>query len=235
MTPKDLEIMSAMLDGEATERETQRILSQLHDPEMREAWQRLCQQKDGLHADSAEWSGVDISQSVMGALEAEAHATAGAPAESAAAGQALSGITAAAGSTDVSRALPWWQSLAVAASVAMVVVAGFQLSSGPQSGLNLPPQVVESPSGDSQALNGPVVAESLEAPQLSPEQKAEYEAYIQELLLRHAVPGTVSGASDIAPLARLSSYTVPAVSGETGTDEVSTAGASAENAGEAAP
>lgn len=94
--------LSALMDGEATELELQRVLRHLDDPQVRQTWQRLHQVRSAMHREPL--VAVDVSAAVREALDGvELDATA-AP----------------------NRASGWksWQRMAVAASVTLAVLGG---------------------------------------------------------------------------------------------------------------
>lgn len=104
MSDKLRESVSALMDGEVSELELRRVLTHADSAEVRERWRGYQLARGAISGDSLRFANVDLSSQVAAAVEAEAVP----------AGQRLS---------------PWWKSLgglAVAASVAAVVVVGGQ-------------------------------------------------------------------------------------------------------------
>ncbi len=98
--------LSALMDGEASELELQRILKQLDDPAVRQAWQRLNHVRHAMRREPL--IQVDVSQAVRAALTADQ------PADST---SAVAFVPARRG----------WQSAAIAASVMLAVLGGVRM------------------------------------------------------------------------------------------------------------
>lgn len=96
--------LSALMDGETSELELQRILKNLDDPDVRQSWQSLHQVRSAMHQEP--FVVVDVSAGVMAALEGVSMDTVEQAAPKAASG--------------------WkgWQRMAVAASVTLAVLGG---------------------------------------------------------------------------------------------------------------
>lgn len=94
--------LSALMDGEATELELQRVLRHLDDPQIRQAWQRMHHVRSAMHREPL--VALDVSVAVREALDGVEMDKAVAPV----------------------RASGWksWQRMAVAASVTLAVLGG---------------------------------------------------------------------------------------------------------------
>lgn len=99
--------LSALMDGEASELELHRVLGQLDDPEVRQAWQRMHLVRSAMHQEPV--LAVDVSAAVREALDSVEM-------------EAVAPVQAAA----PARGAGWksWQRMAVAASVTLAVLGG---------------------------------------------------------------------------------------------------------------
>ena len=66
---KDKVILSAMLDGEASERDIQRILGQSHDAEIHAYWQSLVRQRDRQQVALEAWASIDLVADISASLD----------------------------------------------------------------------------------------------------------------------------------------------------------------------
>lgn len=101
--------LSALMDGEASELELQRILKHLDDPAVRQRWQHLNHVRSAMHREPL--MQVDVSQAVRAALAEDSRAD----------------TAPAASSTAVASTRKGWQSVAIAASVMLAVLGGVRL------------------------------------------------------------------------------------------------------------
>lgn len=109
MTDRDLERLSALMDGEAAEHEVHQALKALEeDPSLADTWKRYHIAQSALRREAGSWSGVDLRASLAAKVAAEA-----APARPVTASRRRLGLQALA-------------SVAVAASVALVTVFSWQ-------------------------------------------------------------------------------------------------------------
>lgn len=111
--------LSALMDGEASELELQRILKHLDDPGVRQTWQRLNHVRWAMHREPV--MAVDVSQAVRAALAEKAPAV---PAS-------------------VATARKGWQQVAIAASVMLAVLGGVRMYN--QDSLQQAPALAQSP------------------------------------------------------------------------------------------
>ena len=100
--------LSALMDGEASELELQRVLRHLDEPEVRRAWQNLHQLRSAMHQEP--FAAVDVSAGVMAAL----------------ADAAMDDNPQTDAADQSPKAAGWknWQRMAVAASVTLAVLGG---------------------------------------------------------------------------------------------------------------
>jgi sigma-E factor negative regulatory protein RseA len=188
------ESLSALLDDEANELEVERVLSAAgDDEELRATWRRYSLVRGALDGQVPGWSGLDVSAGVRDAIEAERFA-----------GGAVSGLR--------QRLAKPFASLAVAASVAaMVVLGGQQLALTGQS---------EAGATEAYVARGPVLtfdnpqAMALPAsygtqplPALEPATRTAYKELARQRMARymqdHAEQAALNSPQGLIPFARV--------------------------------
>lgn len=188
--------LSALMDGETSELELQRILKNLDDPDVRQSWQSLHQVRSAMHQEP--FAAVDVSAGVMAALE---------------------GISpdAVEQQTTPKSASSWkgWQRMAVAASVTLAVLGGVRFyNQGPTVAA---PELVQTAAPVQQVApvylrERPVILASYSAQDVQSEQELEQEntersslwhrEQLPLYLKQHAQQSSVGG---VLPYARAAS------------------------------
>jgi sigma-E factor negative regulatory protein RseA len=208
--------LSALMDGEATEMETHRLLkAAAEDPQLRERWKRYHMASSTIKGEPATTS-VDYSAAISAAIEQEpAHRT--------------SGLAVFAGSAG---------RFAIAASVALVAVFGVQQLNSPTgliesggeisefAGVENPAEnsgpAIQFPSGFQPAINARTVSvggnnkssqrpiPALEFQQQAQQQikqqysEAELRAYLNNVMSKHSSHAALNSNQGMLPFARLS-------------------------------
>ena len=208
--------LSALMDGEATEMETHRLLkAAAEDPQLRERWKRYHMASSTIKGEPATTS-VDYSAAISAAIEQEpAHRT--------------SGLAVFAGSAG---------RFAIAASVALVAVFGVQQLNSPTgliesggeisefAGVENPAEnsgpAIQFPSGFQPTINARTVSVGgnnkssqrimpvLEFQQQSQQQikqqysEAELRAYLNNVMTKHSSHAALNSNQGMLPFARLS-------------------------------
>lgn len=188
--------LSALMDGEASELELQRILKNLDDPQLRQTWQNLHQVRSAMHQEA--FAAVDVSAGVRAALAGIDMDEAGhAPVASKAAG--------------------WkgWQRMAVAASVTLAVLGGVRFYN--QNPELATPEVAQSTQPSVQMAPAylrerPVILASYSGQQVQEEQELEQEStatsslwHREQLPLYLKQHAQQSGVGGVLPYARAAS------------------------------
>lgn len=207
MSEQSLEqTLSALMDGEASELELQRILRQLNEPEVRKAWQSLHQLRSAMHQEP--FVDVDVSAGVMAALaDTEMDAAPGTKAVDSSRSRNSSGWKS-------------WQRMAVAASVTLAVLGGVrfynqvQLPSAEQTLARTAVPAVQQPQqprSPAYLREGPVVLASYSGQTRQEEQQdAElstqwHREQLPLYLKQHAQQSGNGGAEGALPYARAAS------------------------------
>lgn len=190
MSEKTREAISALMDGEADELEVHRTLNQLKDsPELREQWQRY-HLMGAVLKEEAGAINLNLADAVAAAID-EDNSDIRSPVEHS--------------SAPVVVRSPWYSRFAggaVAASVALAVVLGFQqFNSG--SG-ELPTQLVQNTSPSVQAM--PVAVTPAVSPVQNTQQLAATQEKLQQYLLEHAEHAALNTSRGMMPFARVASF-----------------------------
>ena len=204
------ESLSALMDGEASERDIERVLDNLDDPELRSTWSRLQAAGQSLQAGSqGNVYGVDVSGRIMAALEEEPELVM----QPTVADSTPTGIRPVGRWHRFSRPLG---SLAVAASVCAAVLIGTQYYGGRsgEPGANSAPVAASerlSPGGVVSPLGGAAVRADFSTPGITRSQPvSDYDAIardrLQRYLLPHTEEATLNGHRGMMPFARVASF-----------------------------
>lgn len=192
MNDKTREAISALMDGEADELEVHRSLNQLKEsPELREQWQRY-HLMGAVLKEEASIVNLNLADAVAAAIDEDLDAGVSPSTDSIA--------------TNI-QARPAWYSRfaggAVAASVALAVVLGFQqFNPGTDE---LPVQLVQNIANPSvQAM--PVAATTGGVSSQSAQQLADKQAKLQQYLLEHAEHAALNTSRGMMPFARVASF-----------------------------
>lgn len=184
--------LSALMDGETSELELQRILKNLDDPSVRQSWQSLHQVRSAMHQEP--FAAVDVSAGVMAALE---------------------GVSMDAAEQTARTSWKGWQRMAVAASVTLAVLGGVRFyNQGPTVAT---PELAQTAAPVQQMAPAylrerPVILASYSAQDAQPEQELEQEnaersslwhrEQLPLYLKQHAQQSSVGG---VLPYARAAS------------------------------
>lgn len=214
------ESLSVALDGQANELELRRVLDGVgHDDELRSTANRYQLIGDAVRGETSQFTGIDLSAGVMGAIERGEQAG----------GWANRGEEAKASRQDKSSALAipagWWSSVgrvAVAASVAFAVVFGVrnvQFNQDVQTIAVNDPAVLSQPvqlsSGSGYGASGILAGySSRQHDSITPEQLAYAQSIADQATkerfrayaLQHAELSAVHGGQGVLPFARLTSF-----------------------------
>ena len=202
------ESISALVDGEADDLELRRLLNQLKNaaPEeaqaLRARWASYHQLGSALRGETAAASvDPEFSAGVAAAIaqldsDATGHSS---PVEQAAPGADYAQQDAAL------VAVPAWKRLAVAASVTLAVLVGYQQLAVDSSSPGPAVAVVEEPAG-SLAAELEQVALSSGAQAASAEQAAMAQQRLNEYLLRHTSHAAQQSGQGMIPFARLANF-----------------------------
>lgn len=201
MTEHSLEqALSALMDGEASELELQRILGRLDEPEVRQTWQNLHLVRSAMHQEPV--MAVDVSAGVREALNSIAMDETQ-PGDDASAPQVAGWKS--------------WQRMAVAASVTLAVLGGVrfynqvQLEPAEQvlAGTPAPATPLAAPA---YVREQPVVLASYGGQQLQKEEQQSeinsndwYREHLPLYLKQHARQSGIGGADSALPYARAAS------------------------------
>lgn len=190
MSDRLRESVSALVDGEASEMELQRVLANANNAEVRDCWRAYQLTRGALSGDSLQFAHVDLSARISAVLEHE-------------------GVPAAAA---VSRRLAWRKpagGLAVAATVAAVVVMGGQmLRSGDEAapladaarGRVFPASVATTPASGETTVSSDFSGLA-PAAAVDPDQEAGRQ--LDKLLLQHTERAVIGSGKGTIPYARL--------------------------------
>ncbi len=190
--------LSALMDNEADELELHRVLKAIDQPELRAAWTRYQVARAAMHNEAA-FSAVDLSGSIMAAIEAE-------PALTATVEKADTTVPRQAGS------MAWLGRVAVAASVTLAVLGGVRFFN--QDALQQEALVAQGEQrlpAVSQAQSSVVLASYSAQGQSAPdakavaEQESWYERRLPSYLRQHAQQGGVNTTESGLPYARAAS------------------------------
>ena len=206
------ESLSAVMDGEASEQELERVLGCLDEESVRQTWIRFQRARQSLSAGAAgnEWD-ADLSRRILSALEDD---------PSLDAAPTVSGEEP----PSVIRPVGHWQKfsrplggLAVAASVFAAVFMGTQYFGGTLdggSGADGPPTLAGerlSPGGMVNTLGGTAVRADFATPGVrAPQPVADYDAIARDRLRRYLLPHTEQATLNVPrgmmPFARVASF-----------------------------
>ncbi len=193
---RDGELLSALMDGEASEHEVRQALRAVEtDAALAARWQRFHVAQAALRGDAGGFAHVDLRGRIAASVDSGAPSSAASP-------RAIGG----------SRRLPAWlkplASVAVAASVAVVTVFAWQ-AAGPGAG-PAPAQVAAiAPAAGAQTVAlGPMVLVRADGEELVlPEEPAGSPTAAQDRLnaymARHAQASTFGSTHGLAPYARV--------------------------------
>lgn len=195
MNERDRERLSALMDNEAGDLELRQVLKAVgNEPELLQTWKRYHLARAVLRRDAGDWAGVDLRASLTDRLDAES--TAGArgrwPAR-------LGGIR------------QWAAGVAVAASVAVVTVLGWQVMHVPAVTATMPRAIASTPfapaaaSAQTVALD-PMVMVREDGEELLVESSPSSAAQdrLNNYLTRHArAAGSLGSARGVATYARV--------------------------------
>lgn len=189
MTDKQMENLSALVDGELDELSVQRLLGQLKDnPELTSKWARYHLMGDAMRGDMQGFANVDLSSSISAALAAEAPLSA-APLKHS--------------------PRQWWKpaaGLSVAASVAMAVIFGaYQLRSADTAF----EQVADAAPADSAEVSKPPVYYKGPTMVASTETEADLKVgqdKLNEYLRQHAQDAAMGQGRSMMPFARVVNF-----------------------------
>lgn len=216
------ESLSVTLDGQASDLELRRILDGVgYDDELRATASRYQLIGDAIRGETNQFAGVDLSSSIMGAIEREDQAQETWQKPAAQQQEPPQGKTSVIGMLD-----DWWGSLgrvAMAASVAFAVIIGVRTLQ-PESedvtvAYNDPGLTISQPiqlsgqnnygatgirAGYSSRQHGSVTPEQLAYAQSVADQamKERFRAYA----LQHAEMSALNGGQGVLPFARLTSF-----------------------------
>ena len=204
---KDSEILSALLDGEASEREVQRVLAQAHDSDLLEQFFALQRLQDLQHEARADWAGVDLRAGIGARLTADSSGLKEPGTHQQHKAQASRGEEF---QTSISRRVPagnrkLWSQVAVAAGVMSLSLLLFEALPGPTQ-LPSPDQQVDNAASGSRLSTVSEVPVSLDAPRSDAHvllQSSDYRARLDGLLRQHAEEAATQSA-DMLGLLRLS-------------------------------
>lgn len=196
MTDKQMENLSALMDGELDELSIARLLGQMkNDPELTSKWARYHLMGDAMRGDMQGFANVDLSASISVAIADEAPLA------------ATGGVVA-----QVKR--QWWKpvaGLSVAASVAMAVIVGAYQFRGGDAGFD---QVAD---GDAAAqesaevakppvyYKGPTMVASTGTATSEAELKAGQDK-LNEYLRQHAQDAAMGQGRSVMPFARVVNF-----------------------------
>jgi len=178
MTEQLRESLSAMMDDEVADFELRRTLKQLGEgEELRQTWRRYHLASAAMKRNLDKHFQIDVSQGVAAAIaELDVEVTA----------------------TGAShRGRQWFASLAVAASVAFVVVFG--VTQIQQQDASNPAVVSNSPAPEASDYTQPVIA----AQTVSSEGDARAEARLKELMEHHTLQADMARVSGVMPYSQL--------------------------------
>jgi len=189
------ESLSAVMDGEASQLETDRLLGESSDPEVRAAWVRYHAVRHAIRNPADLHANIDLSGRIMAAIEAES-----APR-----------ITSVARWANFLRPVA---SFAVAASVFAAVLVGSQFSgllgdgeASPAAGSTLAQRV--STVGMVSTLGGSAVRASYSS-QSDAQQLVDYDQLarqrLQRYILPHAEEAALNAPQGMMPYARVASF-----------------------------
>lgn len=187
MTDKQMENLSALMDGELDELSIARLLGQMKDsPELTTKWARYHLLGDAMRGDMQGFANIDLSASISAALADEVPLSAAAPLKQA--------------------ARQWWKpaaGLSVAASVAMAVIIGaYQLRSS-DAGFE---QVADAASAEVAKppvyYKGPTMVASTES---EADLKAGQDK-LNEYLRQHAQDAALGQGRSMMPFARVVNF-----------------------------
>ena len=199
------ESLSALMDGEASERDIELVLDNLDQESVRDTWRRFNNARHGLGPGAGEAvTGIDLSAGIMSALADE-------PAPELAADVDSTPVTI----QPVGR---WHRfsrpvaSLAVAASVCAAVLLGTQFYGVPVED-NLPAVERISSGGVVNPLSGAAVRTGADftTPAVEPaQQSSDYDAIARDRLQRYLLPHTeeaaLNGPRGMMPFARVATF-----------------------------
>ena len=196
------ESLSSLMDGEASEQDIQRVLENLQDPAVRDAWRRYNMARWGLEG-AGQLAEDDLSGAIMAAVEQE-------PAHSLQPGAADVSIQPIGRWHRFTRPLA---SFAVAASVFAVVLVGSQFV-GQDAGVSAP-QVAEraSPVGMVSTVGGAAVRAGYATrpvPVVQAAPASDYNSIARERLrkymLPHAEEAALNAPQGMMPYARVATF-----------------------------
>jgi len=218
MTENLCESISAMMDDEANELEVRRILAHLERSddadEVRQTWQRY-HMAQAVMQRSQEPLNVDISARISAAIELEDPVEVESPVESQVAAQGEPALAAASGATVVEasfaqKLIKPVASLAVAASVAFVVVFGVSNNPGVNNDGFNQQAGVESTAPAPQLVSQPLVAQQAPGAELlavsADEQLTPAERRLKSLIQQHTEQATLSRGGSFMPHAQAVSH-----------------------------
>lgn len=205
------ESLSALMDGEVSEQELERVLGRLEDEAVRQTWARfqVASQSLSAAAEGSRWD-VDLSRRVMAALEDDAPL-------------AMASAFPDEAPPAVIRPVGFWQrfarpvaGVAVAASVCAAVLLGAQYYGSPDGvrGVDGPPGFAQervSTGGVVNTLGGTAVRADYATPGVRVSQPvADYDAIARDRLRRYLLPhteeATLNGPQGMLPFARVASF-----------------------------
>lgn len=211
MSEKLGESLSALVDGEASQQDLQRVLENLDDEAVRDTWSRFQSARHSLNAGaSGDRHEIDLSRRIKAAIELEPGLDT--PAE-ATVGEAAARIRPVARWQHFSRPLA---SFAVAASVFAAVLVGSQyygaLDSAPIDDSPMPADRVAS-GGVVGTFGGAAVRADFATPGISVSQPvSDYDALardrLQRYLLPHAEEAALNGNQGMMPFAKVASFEI---------------------------
>lgn len=190
MTDKQMENLSALMDGELDELSIARLLGQMKDnPELTGKWARYHLLGDAMRGDMQGFANVDLSSRISAALADEAPLSTNMPLQQ--------------------TARQWWKpaaGLSVAASVAMAVIIGaYQLRSS-DAGFE---QVADAASEESAEVAKPPVYYKGPTMVASTESEADLKAgqdKLNEYLRQHAQDSAMGQGRSMMPFARVVNF-----------------------------
>jgi len=192
MKERDRELLSALMDGEASEHELRQALkATAEDPALAATWRRYHLAQSLLHGDRQVYAGTDLRAAVAGRLDGEAPA----------------------GAVGLRGWLKPLASVAVAASVTMVTVFGWQAWNSAVSPLAGDNAVAAVTAGEQHVALGPMVvvredgeelvmpvADATAASGVSPTADQDR---LNAYMTRHAQAASTASARGFAPYARV--------------------------------
>lgn len=196
MTDKQMENLSALMDGELDELSIARLLGQMkNDPQLTSKWARYHLMGDAMRGDMQGFANVDLSASISAALADEAPLV------------AQSGVLASA-------KRQWWKPVAgfsVAASVAMAVIVGAYQFRGGDAGFEQVADADAAPQESAEVAKppvyykGPTMVASTTAETSDTDLKAGQDK-LNEYLRQHAQDAAMGQGRTMMPLARVVNF-----------------------------